>query len=58
MKKIIVIFLFFWVVGLQAQTQYYFYNKGEKQYLELDARYIFESVADETTAEIFASEKF
>ena len=56
MKRVIVVlFVSLGFTGLQAQTPYYFYSKGERQYLELDARYIFVSVADETSAEIFAS---
>ena len=36
-------------------TQYFFYYNGEKQYLEIDTKYIFVSVADENTAGVFAS---
>jgi hypothetical protein len=33
-------------VGLTAQTPYFYYYKGEKQYLELDTRYAFVSTTD------------
>jgi len=34
----LLVFLFF--VALNAQTPYFYYYKGEKQYLELDTRHI------------------
>ena len=43
--------LFFaFVCFLNAQTPYFYYYNGEKQYFELDTRYVFVSVADENTA--------
>jgi len=37
-------------------TPHFYYYKGEKKYLELDTRYMFVSVADEQTANSFASD--
>jgi len=37
-----------------TKAPYFFYYNGEKQYLELDTRYMFVSVADEETANSFA----
>ena len=53
MKKKISLFvlLFFALAGLNAQTPYFYYYKGEKQYLDLDTKHIFVSVADENTAQ-------
>jgi len=34
-------------VNLHAQTPYFYYYKGEKQYLELNTSYVFISAADE-----------
>ena len=45
--------LFFTFAGLYAQTPYFYYYRGEKQYLELDTRHIFVSVADESAAKEF-----
>ncbi len=39
--------LFFVLVGLKAQTPYFYYYGGERQYLELDTRYIFVSAKNE-----------
>jgi len=51
------IFKFIWfvlffvpVVCLNAQTLYFYYNDGERQYFELDTRYIFISVTEEEIA--------
>ena len=50
-KKIKLIGLLFFVfIGLNAQTPYFYYYGGERQYLELDTRYVFVSVANENTA--------
>ena len=56
-KKIKVLgLLLFAFVCLNAQTPYFFYYDGEKQYLELDTRHFFISVTDETTvSRAFAS---
>ena len=49
-KKLKLIGLFFFVfTGLNAQTPYFYYYGGEKQYFELDTRSIFVSVANENT---------
>jgi hypothetical protein len=46
-KKIKLIGLLFFVfIGLNAQTPYFYYYNGEKQYFELDTRYIFISVTE------------
>ncbi|MCL2130867.1 MAG: S8 family serine peptidase [Lentimicrobiaceae bacterium] len=37
-------------VGLNAQTPYFYYYNGQKQYLELDTRYVFVSVSESDTA--------
>jgi hypothetical protein len=42
--------------SLYAQTPYFYYYDGNKQYLELDTKHIFVSVADEYTAHLFASD--
>ncbi len=47
--------LIFLVANVVAQTPYFYYYKGEKQYLELDTKHIFVSVADENAAGEFAS---
>ena len=47
--------LFSAAAGIGAQTPYYYYYGDEKQYLELDTKHIFVSVADETSADVFAS---
>jgi len=50
-KKISLIGLLLFVFGcLNAQTPYFYYYNGEKQYFELDTRNVFISVADENTA--------
>jgi len=53
MKKLINLIglLFLVFTCLNAQTPYFYYYGGEKQYFELDTRYIFVSVADESTAD-------
>jgi subtilisin family serine protease len=38
------------LVSLNAQTPYFYYYGGEKQYFELDTRYIFVSIANEQAA--------
>jgi hypothetical protein len=43
------------VVSLYAQTPYFYYYDGKKQYLELDTKYIFVSAADDNTAKLFVS---
>jgi hypothetical protein len=49
-KNINLVGLFFFAfVGLNAQTPYFYYYDGEKQYFELDTRRAFISVADENT---------
>ena len=49
-KKIKLIGLLFFVfIGLDARTPYFYYYGGERQYLELDTRYVFVSVANENT---------
>jgi len=45
------------LVGLQAQTSYYYYSGSKKQYLELDTRQIFVSVAAEDTTQVFFAKK-
>jgi subtilisin family serine protease len=51
-KKIKLIKLLLFVfIGLNAQTPYFYYYGGERQYLELDTKYVFVSVADENTAD-------
>ena len=53
-KKIKLIGLLFFVfVGLNAKTPYFYYYNGEKQYLELDTRYVFVSVANENTVKAY-----
>jgi len=50
MKKkinLIGLLLFMFVSFLYAHTPYFYYYGGQRQYLELDTRYIFISVADE-----------
>ena len=49
-NKIKLIGLFFFIfIGLNAQTPYFYYYGGEKQYLELDTRSAFVSAANENT---------
>jgi len=53
MKKKINLFgllLFLAFAGLNAQTPYFYYYGGEKQYFELNTSYAFVSVADDNTA--------
>ena len=53
MKKRINLFgllLFLAFTGLNAQTPYFYYYNGEKQYFELNTSYAFVSFADENTA--------
>ena len=45
--------LFLAVVGLHAQTPYFYYFDGKKQYFELDTRHVFVSTADENIAKEF-----
>ena len=40
--------LFFVLVNLYAQTPFFYYYQGERQYLELDTRYVFISISDES----------
>jgi hypothetical protein len=50
MKKIIILLGLLFILGsvkMTAQTDYFYYYKGEKQYLKLDTKHIFVSVADE-----------
>jgi subtilisin family serine protease len=48
-------FLFVNNININAQTPYYYYFQGEKQYLALDTKHIFISASDENTAEkVFA----
>jgi hypothetical protein len=59
MKKIvfiinIVVFSTFGM-NISAQTPYFYYYKGEKQYLDLDTSHIFISVPNENIAGMFAS---
>jgi len=48
--KIIGLLFILAFLGLNAQTPYFYYYRGEKQYLELDTRHIFVSVADGNAA--------
>ena len=41
---------------LNAQTPYFYYYNGEKQYLELDTRHIFISMPNETSERVFNSQ--
>ena len=41
------------IAGLQAQTPYYYYAGGKKQYLELDTKHIFVSIAEKDTTNVF-----
>ena len=59
-KKVCFILSLFVLFGLSLnaqqetlQAKQFYYYKGEKQYLELDTRFIFVSVADEKAADIF-----
>ena len=53
-----------WIVNKEAgvksfentTTQYFYYYNGEKQYLELDTKYMFVSIADEQIANSFVSD--
>ena len=53
-KKIYTFGLLFFLsfAGLQAQTSYYYYYKGEKQYLELNTKQVFVSKKMCTFAEL------
>jgi hypothetical protein len=42
-------------MSISAQTPYFYYYKGEKQYLNLDTSHIFVSFPDENVAGMFAS---
>jgi hypothetical protein len=42
-NKFIGTLLFFTITNLTAQTPYFYYYKGEKQYLELDSKHVFVS---------------
>jgi hypothetical protein len=48
MKKIIILLGFIFICSIQvnAQINYFYYYQGKKQYLELDTKHIFVSVAD------------
>ncbi|MCL2722701.1 MAG: S8 family serine peptidase, partial [Treponema sp.] len=46
----LMIFMFF--ASLNAKTPYFHYVNGEKEYFELDTRYIFVSLANEKTANV------
>jgi len=52
-KKIIFIGLFLAFLSLNAQPSYFYYYGGEKQYLELNTKHAFVSVADENAAIAF-----
>ena len=54
-KKITFLLLFIGIVSVQtqAQTPYFYYYGGEKQYYELDTRHVFVSVADENATKTF-----
>ncbi|MCL2326873.1 MAG: S8 family serine peptidase [Bacteroidetes bacterium] len=54
-KYLITLLLLLSFGGLNAQTLYFYYYKGEKQYLELDTKHIFVSIAKETPENIFTS---
>ena len=59
MKKKIYLFgllLFLAFTGLNAQTPYFYYYDGKKQYFEFDTKHVFVSVIDENAANIFASD--
>jgi len=49
-RKIHLLGLLFFIslVSANAQSSYFYYHKGEKQYLELDTKHIFVSVSDTT----------
>ena len=49
------LFLYFSLVSINAQTPYFYYYQGEKQYLELDTEHIFVSFVDENIAKSFSS---
>ena len=46
---------FLFLIGIKAQTPYFYYYQDEKQYLELDTKHIFISATNEKTVDIFAS---
>jgi len=58
-KKINVFGLLFFVsiVYLHAQSQYFYYYDGKKQYFELDTKHVFISVSEKDTAYSFTSER-
>ena len=53
--KILGILLFLSLVNLHAQTSYFYYYDGEKQYFELDTKHVFVSAADENSNQFFSS---
>ena len=59
MKKfyLLELLLFVCMAVLNAQTPYYYYYEGKKQYLELDTKYLFISVSAKDTVVSFASEE-
>jgi len=55
LKNYVKCFLFLPLAGLSAQTPYFYYYGGERQYLELNAKHAFVSAAGEDAAEVFAA---
>ena len=56
MKKIPLLFIAFIFCNtfVSAQADYFYYYKGEKQYLELDTKYIFISVKDSKALDVLS----
>ena len=54
--KLLGLLLFASLVCLQAQTPYFYYYNGEKQYLELNTKHVFVSIANENNTKLFISD--